>query len=156
MRDRIEFVIMTTSTFKGKTEKCSRVGLNAVCYVLHAILFFDTSTFALLLVEPVEGCRKYLIFRRLGEQVTCELFDDELIKRFVLIETLDDPISPRPHHAFAIHLESVAVGIASDVKPVDGHTFTVRRHSQKPIDILLPSLRRRIIDVRSQELIVRW
>ena len=156
MRDRIEFVIMTTCAFKGQTEKCGRVGLNTVCDILYAILFFDTSTFALLLMETIEGCRKYLIFRRLGEQITRELFDNELIKRFILIKALDDPITPRPHHALAIHLESVAVGVPSDVEPVDRHTFTVSWHRHQPIDILLPGIRRCIIDVRSQEFIVRW
>ncbi len=52
------------------------------------------------------GCDA-LLERRVGEEVTGDLLEGELIERHVLVEGVDHPISPRPKFTVAVDLVAV-------------------------------------------------
>ena len=92
---------------------------------------------AALLVQhrvAVEAGRHAVVGRRVGEHVSRELLDDELVERHVGVERADDPVSIRPDAARAVLLVAVAVGVAREVHPAAGLAFGVVRGRQQLVD----------------------
>ena len=45
-----------------------------------------------------------LLARGIGQQVAGELLDGKLVVRFVVVESFDDPVAPKPHEADAVEV----------------------------------------------------
>ena len=117
-------MIMAAGAFGGQAEQGGAGRADAVGDVFDAIFLVDDAAFGVDDVITVEGRGQPLGVRRVRQQVAGELFGDELAEGGVMIEGLDDPVAPAPHRAGGVVIEAMGVGIAGDVEPVLGETFT--------------------------------
>ena len=84
-------------------------------------------------VAVESGCQN-LFGRRLGQEVTSELFDRELVVWQIAVERLDHPIAVAPHVAVAIFLVTFRVRKACQVEPHPCPMFTEILSPQQAID----------------------
>ena len=118
-------MIVAASAFERQTKKCRCKRLNPITNILDSILLLDTPPLRLLLMQAIERGRKDLIVGCIGNQIAGKLKLDEVIEGEIVIKSSDNPISPCPHIAFPVHLESIAVSIARHVEPIGSHAFAV-------------------------------
>ena len=85
-------------------------------------------------MQPIERCRQSLILSRVGEQIARELLGHELVVWHIVVERLDDPITPRPNLHRHIALIAIRVGIASHIQPHVGHPLAIGGRGQQAID----------------------
>ena len=104
---RVEFVIVAASAHQGKAEPGRGGGLAHIHHVVHAVLFGDASPFAIDGMITAKGRRELLFFGGVRQEVAGELPDGEFIVRQIAVESLDDPIAPRPHRSFGVTLIAV-------------------------------------------------
>ena len=82
----------------------------------------------------IEAAGDLLLGRGVGKQITCELFDGELVERHIAVEGVDHPFAPAGHVAAAIDVVTVGVCVARGVEPVEGETFAVVWRGQEMVD----------------------
>ena len=140
LRDGIVFVVVTTRASKRQTKPNGSGCFHAIDHVLDQELFCQRAAFAVLAVVPIERGGESLLVRRVGEHVTGKLFDRELIERHVVVERLNDPVTPGPIAAFGVVLIAVGVGIASGVHPQQCLTFGIVPSRHQFIDCLFEGL----------------
>jgi len=71
----------------------------------------------------------------LGDQVAGDLFDDELVDRLVSVERADHVVAIPPGVAMGdVFIQTVGIGIASDVQPVPSPMLAVLLGIEQPID----------------------
>ena len=58
-----------------------------------------------------------LILRCIGQHISCELFDSELVVGHILIESSDYPVAIGPNITGTIFLITITVGVACEVEP---------------------------------------
>lgn len=126
--DWVEFVVVTADAAEGHAEESGADFVH---------LTVDEIVFHLALIDGVDVdvtehdeacCDKVLaaLFWRVGgEQVAGELFADELVVGFIVIERLDEVIAVAP----CVFCEDLAFGtdllcVADEVEPVAGPSFT--------------------------------
>ena len=112
-----------------QTEKRLAHGVYAINQTFDAKLFGINGAFLVAHRIAQKSRGDFLIECRIGQQVSGQLLDGELIERHVLIHCLDDPITIRPNRARLIFFKSVRVGITRYVKPVPPPLFAVMRRS---------------------------
>ena len=102
--------------------------------MVDAVFLLDGSALGLLRVKTVERGGEDLLVGGIGQQIARELVGDEFVPREIFVERFDDPIAPRPHVAFAVDLETVAVGVAREVEPIGGHALAVAGRGKQAVD----------------------
>ena len=108
--------------------------MNAVGDILDAKLFGNTTAFDFLSMESVESGRKFLVARRVGQQITCKLPGYKVVVGKVLPEGANDPVTPLPDSAVAIDLVAVGVGVARYVQPLGCKTLGGGIGIEKTVD----------------------
>ena len=86
-----------------------------------------------------------MVERRVRKQVTGELFQRELIKLFVGVERVDDPLAIRPDFAEVVEVNAVRVGIAGRVQPVSAAVLTPGRRLHQAVHIFFVPVRGRVV-----------
>ena len=142
LRDRVELVVMAASTTRGQAQPDGRSGLKAIDHVVNAILFVDDAGFHRRHVIPTESCGDSLVGGWVGQQVTSQLLDGELIKGHIAIEGVDDPVTPSPHRPFAVPEEAVGIGKPRRIEPVSCQVLAKRLGVEQSIDDLQIGVRR--------------
>jgi len=132
--ERVELVVVAARAIEGQAEPDGGGGLDAVEDVFDARLLGDAAALAVEHVVAVKTTRDFLLARSRGEEIAGELFDGELVERHVGVEGVHDPVAPRPHGALGVALESVGVGVASDVQPVPSPAFAIARRGEEAVD----------------------
>ena len=128
-------MVVAAAAFEREPEKRRAKRRHTVVDRVDAILLLDRSTFALLLVKPVERRGQKLLVGGAGQQITGQLPERKLVVRQVLVEGRDHPVTPRPHRGpLAVDLKAVAVGVAGKIHPVGGHPFAVVWARKQPIE----------------------
>ena len=94
----------------------------------------------------IETAGDFLSVGGIGKKVTCELPDGELVEWEVIIESLNDPVSPDPLPCIAILLKAITVGVASGIKPWKGHAFAVVRAGEESVNEFFPGIGAGVID----------
>ena len=69
-----------------------------------------------------------------GNQVSRQLLDGELIEGLIAIKSINDPIAVEPHAARDIGRVSGRISISRGIQPILSHAFTVSRRSHPAID----------------------
>ena len=97
----------------------------------------------------------YLLFHAgIGQKVSRDLFDRELIVRHVAIERLYDPIPILPDCAAAVRFISIRVGVARQVEPRPGPALSVVRRRKESVDqpfiSIRTAIRHKLIDLRGR------
>ena len=145
LADRIVFVRVTASTTDGQSQPNRARCFRAVKASLDAPLFLVRATFGVGQRLPVKGRREFLHRRPVRQQVAGDLLDGELIEGHVIVDRVDDPISPAVRIGSRVVLfVAVAVRVASHVEPVPPPTFSEVRRLEQPIDEFLVGVRPRV------------
>ena len=118
-------MVVAFGTFKRQPQESFSEGIGAVAHVFHAVFFINDPAFLGDFVVSVKAGSQdgLLIFG--GKPITCELPGHKFFIRIIFIERMDDPVAPGPHSAQAIVLVSMAIGVAGEVHPGNGHLFPV-------------------------------
>ncbi len=110
---------MASRAADGVCEPDGAGGFSAIENGFVPELFLINASFAVGQGLSMERGGEQLVGRWIGEQVSGELFDGELIKRHVAVDGVDDPVAVAPSvWARAVFLVSVAVGVARLIEPV--------------------------------------
>ena len=125
LRDWIVFVIVATCTAGGEAEPDGGSGFDAVDNVFDVELGREGSAFGILAVVAVEGGGEELGLAWVWQHVTGDLLDGELVKRHVVTESLDDPVTPGPVGAPTVVLIAVGIGVAGGIEPEESHALGV-------------------------------
>ena len=99
--------------------------MDTVGHVLVAELLLDAAALIGLAVETIEGGGQDLFVRGLREEIPGELPRDELVVGQVLVEGLDDPVTPRGEIAVGVGLISIGIGKAREIEPLVGPPLAV-------------------------------
>ena len=121
--DRVIFVIVAAGALDGECEKDGGCGVNAVGDVFGVVFSFNDATFCGEDVIAVKAGCDFLAESGIGEEVSGELFSEELVVGHVVKEGVDNPVAPWPHGASFVVVVAIRVGIAGEVEPVCGKSF---------------------------------
>ena len=89
--------------------------------------FFNRTSFRDSAVISIETCRHPLLQRSIGKQVAGNLFDSKLIEWHVIVQRINNPITPTPHRPFEIVLISICVREPCRIKPTGREMFAKMR-----------------------------
>ena len=92
--------------------------------------------------EAIVAGSDQLLARRIGEKISGELFDRELIKGLVRVERRDDIIAEGRDADLLVAVITDRVGVADQIQPPDCQPLTKVRRGEQAIDQPLPGLRR--------------
>ena len=127
----IVFVIVALSTTDGRPHPDVGNIANAIRKVDRQILLLLHPALVGSLKQTVVTSCHLLLLRRIRQQVTCELFDRELVKRQVAIEGINHVISIRRHIVILIAVVANRVRIAHQIEPVNCHALAVVRRVEQ-------------------------
>ena len=131
LQDRIELVIVAARTVNGQTQESSTDGSNHIIEVvvppLGVIFFAEQDARS---STKKSGSDPGLVGSVI-DLVTSDLFFEELIVGFVVVERIDDVVAAAPGiGAIEIMLEPARVRVARHVEPMTTPALTVVRRSQ--------------------------
>ena len=104
LRQWIELVVVASSTASGKAKPNGCRGFHPINGVTRVVLVIDRTTFAGSDIAAIKSGGDHLIQRGLRQEIARELFDGELIKWQVLVESLNDPIAIGPDRSLVIEM----------------------------------------------------
>ena len=117
LRNRIEFVVVALRAARGEPEPDGRGGIDAVDIIAGLGLFLDGAALGRGEVVAVVAGRDELIDAWIGQQITGELLNRELIERHIAVVGRRDPVAVGPDGADVVEMEAVGVGVAHGVEP---------------------------------------
>ena len=136
--DGIEFVVVATGAFEGLAEEGDADGVGDVVQEALAGDFgdFHAGEFPGAHAEETGGDDEFGVVR--VEFVTGDLFANELVVGFVVVEGANDVVAVAPGvAAFEVVGETGGVGVANDVEPVAGHAFAVVGGGEEGFDLAI-------------------
>ena len=80
--------------------------------------FCNGAAFAGCYVAAIEPAGDELILGGIGKQVPGQLFCDEHVIRFIVVESTDDPVPIGPHFAKVVQVKAMSVAVSCNVQPV--------------------------------------
>ena len=95
---------------------------------------------------PVEGGSHQLILTGIGQEVSGDLFDGELVKRFVGVERFYNVITESPDGARRIVGIACGVSITREIQPAAGLVLAVGRGCEEAVGEAVIGIRRNIAD----------
>jgi len=130
-------VIVTLRAPEREPEKQRAGGVGAVEDVVHPRLGRVASALAIGHVIAVETGGEDLLGGGIGQEITGELLEGELVEGHVRVEGVDDPIAPWPVATSGVPLEAVGIAVAGAIEPPHGHAFAEVRRGQQGVDHLV-------------------
>ena len=127
LRDRIELVVVTTSTVHRQTKEHRGRRAGAIGCVFDEVLLIDRAAFIRDHMVTVEAAGHFVFLRGFGQQIARNLRDHELVEGHVVLVRLQHPIAPRPQRAPRIHVNAVRIGVARSIQPRQGHALGIAR-----------------------------
>ncbi len=127
-------MIVTASTAHREAKPDGGGGFDAVDHVFDEELFGERAALGVLAVVAVEGGGENLLVGRVGQHVSGELLDGELIERHVVVIGFDDPVPPGPVGAFGVLLKTIGVRVAGAVEPAERLSFGIVERGEGFID----------------------
>ena len=123
-------MIMTLSTGHGQPQPGGGGDIHSVEQNHKALLLGNSPALSVVQMVAIEPAGYFLLRAGIWQKISCELPNGKLIKRHVLIESLNDPVSPNPLVGSSIELKAIAVCIAGGVQPFQSHSLSVMRTGQ--------------------------
>ena len=126
LRDRIEFVVVTTRAADRESEEGSGRRADDVVQLVRALVPGQDfiGTFHLV---PRSGDQKTRGLIR-AQRVASDLLENESVIRFVFVEGVNDVVAVRPGVGTRlVHFKTVGFGETNDIEPVPGPAFAEAR-----------------------------
>ena len=130
LAERVVLVIVTLAAADGQSEKDRAGGVHAIDDRFDAELLGVGPALFVDKRVAVKSGRDDLVEPRVGEHVTGELLDDELIERQVAVEGIDDPIAVLPDRAWLVARVAVRVGVTGGVEPIAAPALAKMRRGE--------------------------
>ena len=141
-------MVVALGALNGQAENAFADGVHPVEHRLHSELFgVDAALFIDHRVAQ-ETRGHDLILSRVRQQVTGDLFDDELVVRLVGVERVDHPVAVEPDRPLFVLLEPVGIGVARGVEPMTPPPFAVMRRGQQSLDLFFIGVRTLVVQKR--------
>ena len=125
LRDGVKLVVVAHGAAGGQAHPHRHGGFRAVHGIAKDELLIDAATLAGRHVAAVEAGGDLLVHRGIGQQVSRQLPDGELVIGQVLIEGAHHPVAVGPHAALVVQVQAVGVGVAGCIQPVAAHVLAV-------------------------------
>ena len=122
---RVVLVVMALGAGQRQAQPGGAGGVDAIKQIVEPLLLGNRAPLAVEQMVAVEGRGNFLLVGRVGQQVTSQLFNRELIKRHVGVQRRHHPVPPDPLPGVAILLKAVGVGIAGGIEPGGRHPLAV-------------------------------
>ena len=135
-------MVVTAAAVKGEAHPGGADGFGHVHDVVDAVFFGDGSALAIDGVISEEAGSEFLLVGGIGQEVSSDLPNREVVEGKVAIESVGNPVPPRPHCALVVALITIGVGVAGGIEPGPGHTFPEGRVGKEAVDEVLPGLGR--------------
>ena len=148
-------MVMAAGATDCQTQPDRERRIDPVDYIFNLILLWNDASFGIAAVIAIETGSNPLLQCRLGEQVTRELLNRELVEGHIGIEGIDHPVPPTPHRSGTIVLITTGICIPRGVEPNQAHAFTKMLRIQKSINNSLIGIRG-IISQKTLNLFQRW
>ena len=134
LRDGVVLVVMALGAAHGKSQKHRARRRHPVTHRFHTELFRVGP--ALFVDEriAVEPGGDLLFEARIFEQVTRELFEDELIVRQVAIDGVDHPVAVLPDVAGRVDREPVRIGVPGRIEPMPSPALAIVGRGEQLVD----------------------
>ena len=145
LRERVVLVIVAARAAHGEAQEDGARGFGAVHDVLDRIFFRHDAVLGVAAMVAVETRGDLLVHRRVRQHVPGNLFHREPVERQIPVKRVDHPVAPSPHHALAVKLVAVGVGVARRIQPARRHPFATARRGQETIDGLFVSAGRVVV-----------
>ena len=138
--NRIKLVIVASSTSEGHPKKDTTDGIDLLVDDVHAHLRHVHLGQYFRADRKKTGCNQALLAFSIGrrfEQITSDLFRDELVEWLVGVKGLNHIITVSPRVAVShIFIETVGICIACHVQPVSAPAFSISGRFEQAIDEL--------------------
>ena len=121
--DGVVFVVVALGAGDGHAHPGHAGRGDAIHDVEVEIFFLDQAAFVTGHDIAMESRSNFLSGGRIGQHVTGDLFDGELVKRHAFIEGVDDPFAPEPHVSERVVVIAAGVTIPGQIKPGHGQTL---------------------------------
>ena len=129
-------MVVAAGTPERQAQPRGGCGTDAVDHVFRLIFLGNSATLKIDHVITIEPGGDLLVDGGVGQEVSSQLLDGELVVRHVLVVGVDQPVSPVPHLAQAVNVVAVGVGVTRDVEPLHGHALAVVGRSKKLVNSL--------------------
>jgi len=133
LRDRIVFVSMALSARHRRAHPDRHRRIDSIDHRGTAKFLVDGASFGVGQRVAMKGCCDQLLLGRMRKQISRQLLDGKLIKRFVFVKRPDDIIAKGPNGSGPILGVAHRVGIASMIQPHRRPPFAKCRFSQQAI-----------------------
>ena len=118
-------MVMTLGAFECGAKEDSASRVNTVHHLINSILFGVYSSFDIAGGCPMETCGYALRVSGVRYHVPSDLLDDKFIETLITIECINYPVSVSPAISKLVGLETIAIGISSEIKPRSRPAFTI-------------------------------
>src|SRR5215471_15373261 len=95
----IVLVVVAARATESYAKEHGGGGLHAVYYIFNCVFFRNNAVLSVGAMIAIEAGSNLLVEGGIGQHITGDLLERELIKRLVAIEGVDHPIAPAPHTA---------------------------------------------------------
>ena len=112
MGDRVVFVVVALSAGYRHAQPSHAGGCDTVNNVEVSILGIDEPSFIAGHYIAMETASNLLLNRGVRNEIASKLCDGELVERHVRIESMDHPLTPKPHVAKRIIVIAAGIAIA--------------------------------------------
>ena len=115
---------VTLSTRDRRSHPDSHCRVDSINYRDVAELFVLSAAFIICHRVAMKRSGYHLLVARIWQHVASQLLDRKLIKRHVVIDRSNDPVSPRPDRTRRIVSVACRIGIAGKVQPLACPVFS--------------------------------
>ena len=142
LRKWIVLVIVALRAPHGEAEICRPERRSPVYQLLIAELLDVDSVLSVCNGVALKSSRHLLLNSCVRQQVTGNLFQEELVERHVAIQRVDHPMAITPcMWSYVVLLVTIAVGVAGQIEPVPSPLFPIMLRFQQPVDDALICIR---------------
>ena len=126
----VELVVVAGGATHGQAQPDRSRGIGAILGVDFRVFVLDDAGFVGGDIAAVKAGGDELVERGVGQQVSGQLLDAELVEADVAVECLNHPVAIRPDFAVVVDMDAVGVGVARRIQPITGAVLAVMRRSQ--------------------------
>ena len=133
-------MVVTSCATQCQTQKTGPCGVDQIRKLV--LFLHERQVDVWTLDDVMRPCHEVTCPDWLAESIAGNLLEDELIVRFIRIQSFDDPVAVRPGiWAFSIRLKSLRFPKPNQVQPMASPPLSVARAFQNIVDQVCPCVR---------------